>query len=265
MAETHTQLIRRARRPKDQKIRGELEQKIREQIKLDWSPEQIAGRRKHSGKERISFQAIYRFIERDRLKGGNLSEHLRILRRYRKDKKPPYKPTRLKDRVMIDQRPEIVEKRERLGDWERDSVLGIRLGSSLLTIVDRTSRLGRLGWMSETSSHEVHDETVRLLRDEVIHSMTNDNGTEFSQHRKTAEKLNTMVYFSHSYRSWERGSNENFNGLVRQYFPRGKDIGKPTRYHLRLIAHRLNSRPRKCLGFQTPLEVHKKLKSSVLR
>lgn len=255
-------------RPSLQVIRGQLASYVCRKIALDWSPEQIAGRlRLKHQRAIVSHQTIYRFLQRDKAQGGKLWKHLRVLRKsgraltslhFRLKKLIP-------GRKMIDQRPQEVERRNRLGDFERDSVLGTHNGTLLLTIVDRTSRLLKLGWLPKKSSDLTHQLTVDLLRGEPVRSITNDNGPEFARHKKTARILETQVYFSHAYRSWERGTNENTNGLLRQYFPRKKDIGMPLPKEIKGVENLLNNRPRKCLGFQTPMEVHQRLKRQVLR
>jgi len=246
-----------------QVIQGPLEHDVRSKIALDWSPEQIAGRLAMDRKCKVvSYQTIYRFIRRDKVRGGTLWKHLRIRRKtcsgmanlhYRLKKLYP-------GRTMIDERPQEVEKRKRLGDYERDTVLGTHNGTLLLTIVDRTSRLLKLGWLPKKSSELTHALTVKLLQGEPVQTITNDNGSEFARYQQTARALETHVYFSRAYRSWERGTNENTNGLLRQYFPRKKDIGMPSPKKIKAVERLINERPRKCLGFQTPFEVHQRLK-----
>jgi len=268
-ADNRSQEQRRKPRYSLRKIRGELETYIREKILLDWSPEQIVGRRRQLRMSpSICYQSIYRYIERDKKRWGSLWSHLRVLRKKRKDRKSPHwRPftAGLPPRTMIEERPKIVEARRRLGDYERDTLLGKAHRSLLLTIVDRTSRLLKLAWLPKSTSHFVHEATVGLLKKETVKTITNDNGHEFARHPETARALKAAIYFSHSYRAWERGTNENTNGLLRQYFPRKKDIAQPPAKELRRIEYLLNTRPRKCLGFKTPLEIHQKLKSSVLR
>lgn len=269
LAEEWTQGKRRQPRFNDRKIQGQLEVAIREKLLLDWSPEQISGKFRISrSKRQVCFLTIYRYIERDKAEQGELWKHLRILRKNGKDRKiPSWRPYRVNicDRVKIKERPKIVEQRSRLGDFERDSVLGIFNGSILLTIVDRTSRLLKMAWLPEKNSQLVHRATVALLKTEIVNTITNDNGSEFARHKQTAQALDASIYFSRSYRAWERGTNENLNGLIRQYFPRKRDIGNPSPSELRRITHLINSRPRKCLGYKTPLEVHAELKAKVLR
>lgn len=255
---------RKQMRKRKYKLKGWLKRSVVRKILADWSPEQISVWLDR----RVSKQTIYRFIERERKLGNNLMKHLRILRKERHDRKratwvPPSE--RLTRRTWIDKRPKIVEKRTRLGDFERDTVFGKLNGPLLLTLVDRTSRYAKLEWVEKKCSKLIHKATVRALRNEVVRTITNDNGTEFIKHEQTAAALNAKVYFSKSYRSWERGTNENFNGLLRQYFPRKRCIGKPSRSELKRIERLLNTRPKKVLGWKTPLQVHRHLRSKVLR
>ena len=252
---------------KSRRITGELARHVVSRLRLDWSPEQIDGslRRVHQTCI-VSYQTVYRFIRRDRACGGKLYRHLRILRRQRKDRqKAAWRPKThwgLSDRRDIKMRPEIVEKRVRVGDYERDLVLGKRGRSVLLTVVDRTSRLLKLQRLEKNLSGLVHHATVDLLKDEPVETITNDNGTEFAMHQTTEQALGAQVYFSRAYRSWERGTNENMNGLVRQYFPKKKDIGNPPEWKIKQIEHLINARPRKSLGFRSPLEVHQDIKQN---
>lgn len=265
-AHAATTRMRRRARTELHRIKGELELHIREKVAMDWSPEQISGRMQLTNKTSIPFVTIYRFIERDKAAGGVLWTHLRILRNPRNGKRPAtWKPWSFQpDRVNICERPKIVEERKRLGDFERDTVLGKRGKSVLLSIVDRTSRRLKLGWIEKSTGDAIHFDTVRLLKNETTHTITNDNGFEFLRHRQTAKALSTRIYFANRYRSWERGTNENTNGLLRQYFPKKKDIGQPTRKYIEAIAERINSRPRKMHGYRTANEIHQ-LMSGVLR
>ena len=256
LAQNIADLRRDWRHKKRHRITGELREIVEAKLREDWSPEQISNRLKFEGRISCSHQTIYRFIKREKPK---LKEHLRILRKERKDRtqkawKPHPEP--LGERMFIGERPKIVETRSRIGDYERDTVLGKMNSSLLLTIVERKTRLLKLALIEKKSSYLIHNKTVELLQSETVHTITNDNSTEFAQHYFTGKALNADIYFSRAYRSWERGTNENTNGLVRQYFPRKTEIGKPSPEQLKSIENRINSRPRKCLGWRTPLEVH---------
>lgn len=255
---------RRPRYAKRYKITGDLELFIRKRLKEDLSPDQIVERMKHDGSHwQISYRTIYRFVDRMKKAHDGLWRHLRILRRERKDrKKPNWRPGKefLSKRRSIDDRPKIVEERARLGDVERDTMLGKFNGAVLLTIVDRTSRYVWIAKVAKKNSEQMHRATVRLLKGEKVHTITNDNGNEFFRQERTEKALNTTVYFSNPYSSWERGTNENTNGLLRQYFPRETPIDGISHQRIRQVQKLLNNRPRKCLGYLTPLEVHRKLR-----
>lgn len=259
---------RKKRYEKRFKIRGNIKRLIRRKLLQDQSPQQIVQRLQLKTKRKvISYKTIYRYVDRQKKLRDPLWRHLRILRRERKDRKvPQWRPAggHLPVRKSILERPKIVERRNRIGDFERDTVLGKFNGAALLTIVDRTSRLVKIAKVKHKTSEQIHRATVKLLKNEIVHTITNDNGHEFFRQEKTERALDTDIYFSQPYRSWERGTNENTNGLLRQYFPREMPIEASSR-EIKRIENLLNNRPRKCLGYRTPLEVHRKLRRQVLR
>ena len=242
------------------KIQGKLVKKIKEGLQKQWSPEQISGRLKKIERTRISHESIYQYIFRDFKKGGDLYKNLRKRRRRRRCRKASKNLKNAGCRQYsnwIDKRPKIVEKRQRIGDFERDTLLGKFRGPVLLTIVDRKTRLTKLGKVRKISSYLTHQVTVDLLKGLKVRTITNDNGPEFAKHEETAKALKTKVYFNHPYSSWQRGTNENTNGLIRQYYPKGTDFRKVGIKELKRLERLLNNRPRKCLGYKTPLEVYK--------
>lgn len=243
----------------NRKITGETKSYVDLLLLKDLSPEQIEDVLCREKRLKVSFTSIYRYVERDKVKGGKLKSHLRILRKQRKDRKrPKYRAYQglVKNRVAIDQRPKVVEKRCRIGDYERDTVHGKSGGPVLLTIVDRKTRYVHLACVARNSAELVHRETVKLLKSNPVKTITNDNGIEFAYHFKTSRKLRAPIYFSRSYRAWERGTNENTNGLLRQYFPKRTAIPMLSKKALQQIQDKLNKRPRKCLGFKTPHELY---------
>lgn len=253
------------------KLRGDLEKLIWKRLKQDWSPEQIAGRlRCEKNPVQISYGSIYRYVYEKALfaqdvNSSTLFESLRTKRKNRIRRKPAKygsvaRARRLiEEREFIEKRPEIVEQRKRIGDYERDTVRGrdnLTQTHVLLTIVDRTSRLTRVAW-TRKDGDSIHRATVALLKGLPVRTITNDNGSEFSKFKTTASALNTKIYFSHPRCCWERGTNENTNGLLRQYFPRTTDFTRIDPKEVRRVEKLLNSRPRKCLGFKTPAELHR--------
>lgn len=243
----------------NRKIKGQTKIYVDYLLREDYSPEQVEEILRSEKKISLSLKTIYRYIERDRLEGGDLKSHLRILRKKRKDrKKPKYRSYQglVRDRVPISKRPKKVEKRNRIGDYERDTVLGKASGAVLLTIVDRKTRYVHLAYLKRKGAEQAHKATVKLLKNYPVKTITNDNGTEFAFHQRTAKSLGAKIYFSKAYRAWERGTNENVNGLLRQYFPRRIAIPLLKKADLKKIEFKLNTRPRKCLGFKTPYELY---------
>jgi len=224
-------------------------------VRLDWSPEQISGWLKIERGISISHETIYLYIWSDKQSGGTLYRHLR--RQGKKyDKRRNGKSTRghIKNRVCIENRPEIVEKRSRLGDWEIDTVIGKGHQGALVTIVERATQKVLCAQVTNKTEAEVTKATIALLKPykEQVYTITADNGKEFSGHEKIAKALDADVYFAHPYSSWERALNENSNGLLRQYFPKGINLKLESQAAVRKAVRRLNTRPRKTLGFKTP-------------
>lgn len=224
-----------------------------------WSPEQISGRLKHDKLDSISHETIYAKILEDKQSQGTLYTHLRCKKR-RKKRYGSKKSARgyIPNRVGIEERPAIVETRERVGDWEGDTIIGRQTqGAVIASVVERKSRFTCLVKAANKTTHEVI-ECIRAGLHSIadcVTTITFDNGKEFSQHSKLSEALGASIYFARPYHSWERGLNENTNGLVRQYFPKKTSFDSITDNELEEIAWKLNTRPRKCLGYRTPLEV----------
>lgn len=251
------------------KVSGDLRDLIDRSLMSELSPEQISACLWQERQIRVSFKTIYRYIERDRELGGRLKYKLRILRKKRKDRKrPKYRKCEglVHNRVPISERPKIVDKRSRMGDYERDVMHGKRGGPFFLTIVERKSGYAIIRQINQFNASTIHRATVHALKNKNVKTITNDNGIEFAFHEKTAKALKVKIYFSRSYAAWERGSNENFNGLLRQYFPRRAAIPKLSPAQVRAVQLKLNIRPRKRLGFKTPYEIyHGKPYGQVLR
>ena len=227
-----------------------------------WSPEQIAGRLELEGMETISHEAIYQRILEDKNEGGDLYTHLRCKKK-RKKRYGSARSTRgaIPNRVDIDQRPAIVESRKRTGDWEGDTIIGSHDGGAVIaSMVERKSRFTVLAKSKNKTTVEVTESINQQMLPiaDLVHTVTLDNGKEFSLHEIIAAELNAKIYFAKPYHSWERGLNENTNGLVRQYFPKKIPFDNITKYELQRVAKKLNDRPRKCLGYKTPYEVFSK-------
>ena len=248
-------LTRRKEAAKAVKMTAAFVMKIEELIRLEWSPEQISGRRLKEHNECISHERIYQHIWADKQKGGDLYTYLR--RQGKKyDKRRNGKSTRgqIKNQVSIDDRPEIVDNKTRVGDWEIDTVIGKNHKGAIVTIVERKTLFTVAALVDSKQADVVTDATINLLTPLIgrVHTITADNGKEFSWHENFAEALNTKVYFAHPYSSWERGLNENTNGLLRQYFPKGTDFRTLTQKDIDDAVYKINNRPRKILkSFKT--------------
>jgi transposase, IS30 family len=241
------------------KIQGELATEIFHYLSMQWSPEQISGRLKRRGTE-ICHETIYRHIFKNYQFGGRIYQNLRRGRKRRRSHKVSriYKSARKnRDINPISKRPKIVEQRKRIGDFERDTVQGKFKGPVLLTIVDRVSRITKIKKLPWLNSEATHEATIQLLKDLPVKTITNDNGSEFSAHKETATALNTKIFFNDPYASWQRGTNENTNGLIRQYYPKGTDFNLVSDEDVKKLEGLLNNRPRKTLGYRTPNEVLK--------
>lgn len=238
---------------------------IEEKLRQDWSPEQISIWLKNSHGIRTSHERIYQYILRDKQAGGKLYKHLRCQKKRRKRYGSYDKRGNLPNRVSIDQRPGIVDQRIRFGDWEVDTILGKGRRHAIVTLTERKSRLALLRKVDRRTANLVGDAVIHLLQPFVhsLHTITGDNGKEFAEHERIARDLKADFYFAHPYSSWERGANENMNGLVRQYIPKNRDLTSVSNDELDLIMHKLNHRPRKCLDFKSPFEVFFEHHSSV--
>jgi len=227
---------------------------INKLIALDWSPEQISG---YLGKEQmlqISHEWIYQHIYQDKCSGGGLWKHLRCQKKRRKRYGSYEKRGQIPERVWIDERPQVVEQRDRLGDWEADTIISKGKQKAMVTLTERKTRMTLLKKVDDRTAGTVKQAMIDLLRpfaDQTL-TITCDNGKEFTEHTAIAEALNAKVYFAHPQAAWERGSNENANGLVRQYFPKGTNFSDLTEQDIERVMLRLNHRPRKCLGFLSP-------------
>jgi len=235
------------------RISAEIWGLVEEKIKEDWSPEQISGRLKLEGVS-ISHERIYQHIYSDKRTGGTLWKHLRRQKKYRKRAGGRDRRGKIPNRRSIDERPAIVDKRSRIGDWEADLVIGEE--GVALTLTERKSRFTLLRTFPRKHAAPITEAIIDLLKwDARIKTITFDNGKEFSGHQEIAAALSADCYFAHPYASWERGTNENTNGLIRQYLPRKRNFIEVSSQEEVMIMDRLNSRPRKCLDFHTPYEV----------
>lgn len=227
-----------------------------------WSPEQIAGRLALEELETISHETIYQRILEDKNAGGELYTHLRCKKK-RKKRYGSATSSRgaIPNRVDIDQRPAIVDGRKRMGDWEGDTIIGAHDGGAVIaSMVERKSRYTYLAKSKDKTTTAVINSINQQMLPvaDLVLTITLDNGKEFSKHEMLSNRLNADIYFAKPYHSWERGLNENTNGLVRQYFPKRIPFDRITEHDLQRVAKKINNRPRKCLDYKTPFEVFSK-------
>jgi IS30 family transposase len=226
-------------------------------IRQDLSPEQVSGWLQDNYGLQISHEWIYQYILTDKHAGGDLHRHLRCQKKRRKRYGSYDRRGKLKNRVSIDERPAIVDTRQRLGDWEVDTIIGKGHRHAIVSLTERKSRLALLSKVERKTARTVANAVIELLKPLPVrtHTLTADNGKEFADHERISRDLRADVYFAHPYSAWERATNENMNGLIRQYFPKKRNFATITQQEIEFVMERLNNRPRKCLGFKTPNEV----------
>ena len=248
-----------------QRLTDETWPLVKQLLRQDWSPEQISGWLKREYSLSVSHEWIYQYIIADKRQGGELYRHLRCQKQRRKRYGSYSQRGQLRNRVSIDERPAVVERRGRYGDWEADTIIGKGQKQAIISLTERKARLTLLAKV-QTREAKTVGQAVRQLLTPVadrVHTITADNGKEFAEHETIAKALEANFYFAHPYASWERGLNENTNGLVRQYFPKQCHFDRITDEEIQTAIDKLNNRPRKCLGFKTPNEVFFGMKLTV--
>lgn len=260
--EAHIQAkLNHIKKPKYKAMNNQKEKYIRQKLKEDWSPEQIVGRMKIDTQYTISHETIYQFIYANKSNGGMLYKHLRHRnKKYHNRLNKTKKRSIIPNRVSIDKRPKIVDKKTRIGDWEIDTVIGKDHKGAILTIVDKASKFLLIKNLGSKHADITAQATIDLLQPlkNITHTITADNGTEFTYHEKVSNTLDIKYYFCDPYSSWQRGLNEHTNGLIRQYIPKKSSFENISQEEIVTIANKLNHRPRKSLGFKTPFEVFMK-------
>ena len=253
---------RHKNKPKATKLKGDIKQRIEDDIKKDYSPEQVVGRLEYDGIVKLHHETVYQFILADKQDGGTLYKHLRHQGKpYRKRYGTPSNRTGIPNRVSIEKRPEAVNQRKRVGDWEADTMIGKNHKGAIATIDERKTKLRLALPLPGKKADGVREAIVKVLKPlkKFVKTITYDNGKEFAEHELIAEALCCNSFFATPYHSWERGQNENANGLLRQYFPKSMALDNVSEREVIIAVDKLNNRPRKCLGYQTPYEVFKKL------
>jgi IS30 family transposase len=251
----------------NKKISPSIEKIIKYLLKKKYSPEQISGYLQRNNKIKISHTSIYRYIYHDRQCNGRLFENLRRKgKAYKYKKKTGSSRGAIKNRVSIKNRPAVVNEKNRIGDWEIDLVIGKNHSGALITIVERKTLFTVSARIDNKSAKTVAKTTIKLLKPfkNKVLTITSDNGKEFAYHEKIASALNAKFYFADPYCSWQRGLNENTNGLIRQYFPKKTDFRKVSQKKLSMAIKQLNKRPRKKLHFQSPYDIMLNEKSKLV-
>lgn len=243
---------------KHRKVTDELGNQIEQLIMQRLSPDQVSGYLHRHHDISLSHETIYRYIYSDPSRHQRLKPYLRQGHKLRrKSYGSGARASRIPNRISITQRPQIVETKTRIGDWECDTVIGQDRKSVLVTVVDRTTLYTCCSRVFSRSSKVVSEAIIRLLtpHKDKVETLTFDNGSEFVKHEKVARCLGAKTYFAHPYSSWERGINENTNGLLRQYFPKKTDFKTVSWHQLKSAVNELNNRPRKTRGYRTPNEL----------
>ncbi|MCP3672917.1 MAG: IS30 family transposase [Gammaproteobacteria bacterium] len=251
---------------KAKKLTAEVLLLVDKYIKNDWSPEQICGwlrNDERAEKIELHHETVYQYILRDKISGGSLYTHLRHQNKtYRKRYGSSNNRSKngIPDRVDIDERPIDANNRERFGDWEGDTIIGKNHKGAIVTLDERVSKLRLALPTGGKRADKVTEAIICIFKpiSEFVLTLTLDNGKEFSYHKKVAKQIGCNTYFAKPYHSWERGQNENSNGLLRQYFPKSMELLNVSTKQVLNAVQKLNSRPRKCLGYKTPYEVFEK-------
>lgn len=258
--QAHARAQARAVRTGPRRFMPEMREQVEALLKVGWTPDMISGRTRMEGRECVCKETIYQYIYADAKAGGTLWETLPRSGRKRK-RRCPRKGDRGRGRIpnqrRIDTRPAEVETRETVGHWEGDLINGAPKTGHLVTLVERKSRFTLVERTASKEAIEVSQAVCALLErlpQEVRQSLTLDNGKEFAQHEEMANALVVGVFFARPYHSWERGTNENTNGLVRRLHPKKSSFAEIGEIELKRIDEYLNDRPRKCLGWMTPRE-----------
>jgi len=240
-----------------------IENMIIKLLKEEWSPEQISAWLKTHKNISISHQRIYQFVEEDKASGGSLFKKLRQGNKKRRKKygKNSLKRGQIQNRVPISERPDYIDRRSTIGHWEGDTIIGKNHKKAMITLVERKYGFTIIEKIELKNSELVAETICKMLSKykSIVKSITFDNGLEFASHDLISKKLKCRIFFADPYCSYQRGTNENTNGLIRQYFPKGSDFDLYSAREVRRVMNRLNSRPRKRLDFFSPMEKFSKI------
>lgn len=247
--------LRQKSKPKKIGFTASIKQYVKAGLTDKLSPEQIVGKAKKEGKPCVSHERIYQYVWADKKNGGTLYEHLRTRgKKYRKRGKSKDKRGKITGRIDISKRPAIVEDRDRFGDLEIDTIIGRNHKGAIVTINDRATGLLKMKKLASKNAEILADKAIQILMPykDLLHTITSDNGKEFAAHRRIAQQLDIDFYFAKPYHSWERGSNENLNGLIRQYIPKRSNFNDFSDEYIQWVEDQLNNRPRKRFNFDSP-------------
>ena len=246
------------------KFTDEMKRNVRRLIVYgQYSPEQVTGRYRLKGEEMVCAETIYQWIWKEKRKGNDeMAKNLRHHGRHKQKRGGEYSSRGvIKERIDISQRPAEVNEKSRFGDFEIDTIIGKNHKGAVMTINDRCTQLVLIRKLTGKEAAPLAEMAVKALAPykDMIYTITADNGKEFAKHKEIAGRLGIQFYFARPYHSWERGANENTNGLIRQYIPKGTDFSDLTDEFIEEVEWKLNHRPRKSLGYLTPLEYFKKM------
>lgn len=248
-------LAREAAKHAAYKLTDELKKLIDHLLARKWSPQQISCRLKLEQRATVSAETIYLYIYNDRQAGGELWQNLRRAHRRRMSRFPSENRRGvIKDATPISSRPKSALKRKKKGHWERDTMLGLDRKTGVLALVDRKTRFNKFRKLNRRTAVNVTAATVKALKGLPLRSITNDRGQEFAGHKKCSDILKTAIFFCDPYSSYQRGTNENRIGILRQYFPKKTCLKKVTQAKLNKVEFEINNRPMKCLDWRTPYE-----------
>jgi IS30 family transposase len=246
---------RQLQKPKKVVFTKEIKTQVSLKLEQKYSPEQITGEAKKNGSFCVSHESIYQYIWEDKRRGGDLHKNLRTQgKRYRKRGNNKDKRGIIKDRIEIEQRPKEVELRERIGDLEIDTIIGQNHKGAILTINDRAAGIVKIKKLEGKDAEKLAAAAIEVLQDwkPFLKTITADNGKEFAEHQVISKALEISFFFAHPYHSWERGSNENLNGLIRQYIPKKTDFSTITDEYIQFVENEINNRPRKRFKYESP-------------
>lgn len=247
-----TRQVAKAKRAKV--ITGDIEKEVLCRLGLKHSPEQVS-----LALQTVSHETVYKYIYEDKAQGGTLYLDLRINCKRRYKHRGGVRRSKIPNRTTLEERPESVEKRLRYGDWEVDLIEGSKGSGYLLSLYERKSRFGLLARLNTKTKEETTRNILKLLEGYKVKTLTYDNGNEFAGHEEITERTGAKGYFCKPYHSWEKGGVENYNGLVRQYFPKGSSFAHITPENIKFAQDEINQRPRKILEAKSPSDLITKL------